>query len=440
MEREVYKKLIEWKNKSTRKPLILEGARQVGKTYILQAFGRNEYDNMIYINCHNNSFMKELFSIDFDMDRILLGLSAYAEQRITVGKTLIFLDEIQEIPNGLASLKYFCENAREQHVVVAGSLLGISNIEQESYPVGKVDTLKLYPMSFAEFLDAMGKKELLDIIQSLDWPLIQTLDEKLKDLLRQYYFVGGMPEAVSYYVETKDIISIRQIQKEILNAYSRDFAKHAGNETQRIRQVWESVPAQLARENKKFIFGAIKKGARANDFEKAIQWLIEAGLVYKVERNTEPRIPLKFYADKEAFKMYLLDVGLFGAMAETPPREMLIGDNVFSEFKDAFTENYVLEQMVTIEDLPIYYYSKDNSSQELDFIIQTNNKVTPVEVKAEENVKAKSLSTYINYDQKQYNLKGVRFSMKPFIDQGWMENVPLYAVKSYIRSLLTVMS
>lgn len=435
MRRTIYEDLLKWKARDSRKPLILEGARQVGKTYILNAFGRNEYDNMLYINCHNNTFMNELFSVDFDISRILRGLSAYTEERIIAGKTLIFLDEIQEVPNGVASLKYFCENAREQHVVVAGSLLGISNTNNESYPVGKVDTLQLYPMTFEEFLEAMGKTELLNILLSMDWGLMKALDEKFKDLLRQYYFVGGMPEAVLTYVQENDLLRVRQIQKEILNAYSRDFAKHAGDETQRIRQVWESVPAQLSCENKKFIFGAVKKGARALDFEKAIQWLTEAGLVYKVERNREPVVPLMYYADRDAFKIYFLDVGLLGAMSLTPPREMLIGDNVFSEFKGAFTENYVLGQFITLDDFPVYYYSKDNSTQEVDFIVQANNKIIPVEVKAEENVKAKSLYTYINIDQKQHNLKGVRFSMKPFVDQEWMCNVPLYAVRSFMNAI-----
>lgn len=436
MKRNIYSDLLKWKSDPYRKPLILQGARQVGKTYIIRHFGQAEFRNMAYVNCHNNRFMNELFAENFDVDRIIRGISAYTEQSVVPGKTLIFLDEVQEVPNGIASLKYFCENAPEQHIVVAGSLLGILNRRHESFPVGKVNTLRMYPMTFEEFMLGMGKKQLLDLLHDKDWKLIDTLQNQYVDLLRQYYFVGGMPEAVVRYKDTNDIMAVRNVQEEILGNYNDDFAKHADNETQRIRQVWKSIPSQLAKENKKFVFGAVRKGARANDFEIAIQWLIDAGLIYKLERNREPAVPLSFYADSSIFKLFMLDCGLMGALAQTPPREVLIGNNIFSEYKGSFTENYVMQQLCTFKNLPLYYYSKENSTQEIDFIAQIDSRVVPIEVKAEENVKAKSLQVFINNDQKQHNLKGLRFSMKPYIDQCWMENVPLYAVDSFIESML----
>ena len=434
MERKIYDSLLKWKASSTRKPLVLEGARQVGKTYILKEFGRNEYDNLIYINCDNNAFMRTLFNQDFNMERILRAISAYTFQSIIPGKTLIFMDEIQEAAKALTSLKYFCEDAPEQHVVVAGSLLGISNREGESYPVGKVDILKLYPLSFEEFLWAKGAKDLCGLLNQRHWDVIRPLDAMLKDLLRQYFYVGGMPEAVLSFVTHNDVPKVRKIQKLILRTYDRDFAKHAGDETQRIRMVWNSIPSQLAKENKKFIYGAVRKGARAKDFEKAIQWLVDAGLVTKLTRCLNPTMPLSFYEDADAFKLYLLDVGLLGALADAPARLMFAENKVFVEFKGAFSENYVLQQLHTLGDLPIYYSSKDNSTQEVDFLVQTDERVIPIEVKAEENVKSKSLHTFVTVDHTDKHLKGLRCSMLPYADQEWMENIPLYAVLGYMSN------
>ena len=431
MRRKIYDLLLKWKSSSDRKPLVLEGARQVGKTYILKEFGHREYENLIYINCHNNAFMQSLFAPDFDMDRILRAISAYAFQSINAGKTLIFLDEIQETPNALSSLKYFCEEAREQHVVVAGSLLGIANREGESYPVGKVDTLKLFPMSFEEFLWAKGAESLADLLRERQWEILRPLETKLQDLLRQYYYVGGMPEVVLSFVTENDVPKVRKIQNEILSAYDRDFAKHAGTETPRIRMVWKSIPGQLAKENKKFIYGAIKKGSRAKDFEKAIQWLVDAGLVVKLNRCLNPTMPLSFYEDFDAFKLYLLDVGLLGALAQTPARMMLVDNQVFAEYKGAFSENYVLQQLLTVGSFPIFYFSKDNSTQEVDFLVQTEHRIVPLEVKAEENVKSKSLRGFVVEDYPEKHLKGLRCSMLPYKDQDWMENIPLYAVGGY---------
>ena len=433
MKRKLYNALIEWKNDPERKPLVLEGARQVGKTWLLKEFGKNEYQNLVYVNFHDDPEAQEIFRVDLKVDRIMYLLESITNQKITAGKTLIFMDEIQEAYRGLDSLKYFCENAREQHVVVAGSLLGTTHRKGESYPVGKVNLLTLYPMTFEEFLWAKGEEKIAEMLARADWEMLQILDSKVQELLRQYYYVGGMPEAVLQYTTKGDVNKVRRIHEEILRTYDNDFAKHAGDETERIRMVWESIPNQLAKENKKFIYGAVKEGGRARDFEIAIEWLVRAGLVYKIRRCKNPEMPLKFYEDFDAFKLYLLDVGLLGAMSKASPRLMLINNGVFTEFKGAFTENYVLEQLKSMDVLDAYYFSKDNSTQEVDFLVQTAERVIPIEVKAEENVKSKSLKQFVTVDHAEKNLKGLRCSMKPYIDQDWMENIPLYGVLGYIN-------
>ncbi|MBQ4139449.1 MAG: ATP-binding protein [Muribaculaceae bacterium] len=434
MKRLIYSKLLEWKNRSDHKPLVLEGARQVGKTYILQEFGKNEFENMVYINCENNEAIKQLFAIDFNINRILLGLEAYSLQRIVPGKTLLFLDEIQELPGGVPSLKYFNENAQNLHIAVAGSLLGIFNLQGQSFPVGKVEILRLYPMTFQEFLMARGKQQLVDVLQSLDWNIINPLHNIFVEELRLYYFVGGMPEAVTKYIEGADVSRVRAIHHEILDAYVRDFAKHAGKETQRVRLVWDSVPEHLARENKKFIFGAVKSGARASYFDNALQWLQDAGLIYKVENIKQAELPLKFFANRDIFKVFMLDVGLLGAMAIASPDEMLVKENVFSIFKGAFTENFVLTQLKTLDNIYTYYYSKLNSTLEIDFVCQIGSNIVPIEVKAETNVKSKSLATFAK-SHSQVVQQSLRFSMQPHIDQGWMQNVPLYAIEAFMGSI-----
>ena len=433
MKRKLYNALIEWKNDPDRKPLVLEGARQVGKTWLLKEFGQNEYQNLVYVNFHDDPEAQEIFRVDLKVDRIMYLLESITNQKITAGKTLIFMDEIQEAYRGLDSLKSFCENAREQHVVVAGSLLGTTHRKGESYPVGKVNLLTLYPMTFEEFLWARGEEKIAEMLARADWEMLQILDSKVQELLRQYYYVGGMPEAVLQYTTKGDVNKVRRIHEEILRTYDNDFAKHAGDETERIRMVWESIPNQLAKENKKFIYGAVKEGGRARDFEIAIEWLVRAGLVYKIRRCKNPEMPLKFYEDFDAFKLYLLDVGLLGAMSKASPRLMLINNGVFTEFKGAFTENYVLEQLKSMDGLDAYYFSKDNSTQEVDFLVQTAERVIPIEVKAEENVKSKSLKQFVTVDHAEKNLKGLRCSMKPYIDQDWMENIPLYGVLGYIN-------
>ena len=433
MKRKLYNALIDWKNDPERKPLVLEGARQVGKTWLLKEFGKNEYQNLVYVNFHDDPEAQEIFRVDLKVDRIMYLLESITNQKITAGKTLIFMDEIQEAYRGLDSLKYFCENAREQHVVVAGSLLGTTHRKGESYPVGKVNLLTLYPMTFEEFLWAKGEEKIDEMLARADWEMLQILDSKVQELLRQYYYVGGMPEAVLQYTTKGDVNKVRRIHEEILRTYDNDFAKHAGDETERIRMVWESIPNQLAKENKKFIYGAVKEGGRARDFEIAIEWLVRAGLVYKIRRCKNPEMPLKFYEDFDAFKLYLLDVGLLGAMSKASPRLMLINNGVFTEFKGAFTENYVLEQLKSMDGLDAYYFSKDNSTQEVDFLVQTAERVIPIEVKAEENVKSKSLKQFVTVDHAEKNLKGLRCSMKPYIDQDWMESIPLYGVLGYIN-------
>jgi hypothetical protein len=428
MERTVYQKLLAWKDASDRKPLILLGARQVGKTYILKELGRREFQNMVYVNCHNNAFADTLFR-DFDIERIVHAIEVNYEVKIEPGHTLLFFDEIQEVAGGIASLKYFCENLRSLHVVAAGSLLGLALGEDESFPVGKVNTIKMYPMTFTEFLLAKGRPQLRDAVLAADWPLLQTLHDLLTEMLRQYYFVGGMPEAVAKWAETSDPKMVRQVQADILQTYYFDFGKHGKTMIHRIRQVWDSIPAQLAKDNKKFIFGTIKKGARAADFEAAIQWLVDAGLVYKVHRVSAPKYPLKFYKDNDAFKIYLLDCGLLALLSDSRPQDMLLSDNAFTEFKGAYTENFFLQEIVGIGDIPVYYYSKDNSTLEIDFLAQYDGKVFPCEVKAEENVKAKSLRTFVANEFPELKLHALRFSMLPYVDQQWMENIPLPGVE-----------
>ena len=421
----ILSQLIKWKNGTNRKPLILNGARQVGKTYILKEFGRTQYKNTAYVNCDNNDTIEKIFSQGYDVRRIILSLSAVTHIRIEPHNTLIILDEIQESPLALNSLKYFYENAPEYHIAVAGSLLGISLHSGTSFPVGKIDMLKMYPMTFDEFLPAIGEPQLLQILKSCDYELMNSFSSKLTDCLRQYYFTGGMPAVVKEYAANHDINETRAIQKQILFDYRRDFSKHApSSQIPRINQVWDSIPSQLAKDNKKFIYGAVKKGGRASEFELAIQWLIDAGLVYRVNRITSPSISLKFYEDISAFKLFTLDVGLMGAMVDTPPENVLIGDSQFREYKGAFTELFVLTQMIT-HNLPIYYFSANDSRVEIDFIVQKGAIVIPVEVKAEVNVKSKSLHMYID---KHPQLKGLRLSMQPYQDQGWMENKPLYMV------------
>lgn len=430
MKRTIISQLKSWKESPYRKPLILAGARQVGKTYILKEFGKQEYDNVAYINCDGNSEIADIFAENYDMSRVLMIIGAITKQPIVPAKTLIILDEIQELRKGLSSLKYFCEDAPEYHIAVAGSLLGVAMHQGESAPVGKVDILRLYPMSFEEYLLAKGEDRMLDILQKKDWTTTNMLHESLTLLLREFYFVGGMPEAVKTFLATNDANAVRKVQNDILFVYRSDMSKHVSpNEATRISMVWQSIPSQLAKENKKFVYGALRTGARAKDFEMAIQWLVDAGLVYRISRVREIGMPLKFYEDFNAFKLFLLDVGLLGALCEMEPSQMLISNKVMTESKGAFTENYVLCQLMCKENVHVYYYSREDSRLEIDFLVQHKGQITPVEVKAEENLRSKSLRTFIDANP---SFKAVRFSISPFMDQDWMTNVPLYAVSEGI--------
>lgn len=435
MKRKIYRKLVEWKNNPHHKPLVLLGARQVGKTYILKEFGNKEFDNFVYVNCHNNPFVSSLFS-DFNIQRIIYQLEQNNECTITPGKTLLFFDEIQEVKNGIPSLKYFCEEIRDLHVVVAGSMLGISLREEESYPVGKIDNLRMYPMTFEEFLQANGRDRLAETLMGLKWEELSAHHEALIEYLRQYYFAGGMPEAVCRWIESHNAQETRNVQRAILSTYFGDMGKHSKTEVERIRMIWNSIPSQLAKENRKFIFGVVKKGARASEYESSIQWLADSGLIYKVCRISKPEEPLKFYADNSSFKVFLHDVGLLACLCGARSSEMLLGMGAFTEFKGAFTENYVMNQIKSMEDSDsisddIFYYSKENSPLEVDFVVQGGEGVIPVEVKAEENVRSKSLTMFVNKEFARYSLKGLRCSMLRYVDQEWMENIPLYAVEAF---------
>ena len=427
MKRLVYDRLVKWKNKTDRKPLILYGARQVGKTWLLREFGDNEYSNVAYINCDEVGKMKTIFS-DFDTERLIRSFSVLSGQTIKPGETLIILDEIQVVPIAITSLKYFCENAPEYHLAVAGSLLGIGLHEGTGFPVGKIDEINLYPLSFKEFLLALGKDILVSNMEEHRWNELSQYANMFIDLLRQYYYVGGMPAVVKSYAEKQDIFDVRDIQKQILADYKQDFSKHVPADIlPKVNMVWDSIPAQLAKANKKYIYSAVKKGGRAKEFENAIQWLADAGLVYKTILVSKVEKPLKFYENMESFKLFMLDLGLLGALSDVDARDVLIDDNAFIEYKGAFTEQYVLQEMKAL-DMNVYYYSRKRARLELDFVIQKYN-VYPIEVKAEENLRSKSLKTVFESDN---NLKPVRFSMAGYREQDWMVNVPLYLVAEWI--------
>ena len=429
MNRQIYNELKRWKTSQDRKPLVLLGARQVGKTWIMRHFGAQEYESVAYINCDDEPRAKELFTPDYDMDRILLSIQVITGVKVLPGKTLVILDEIQELERGLHSLKYFYEKSPQYHVMVAGSLLGITLGRGESFPVGKVDMLHMYPMNFSEFLDAMGKTELITLIHSKEWQVIELMKDKFEYLLRQYYYVGGMPKVVSKYVSNGDLAEVRKEQMAIVDAYRRDISKHTTNrESMRIGQVLDSLPSQLARENKKFVYGAVRKGARAADFELAIQWLVDAGIVLRVHRISEARMPLKFYEQLESFKLFLLDCGLLACMADTAADQMLVDNKVFIEFKGAFTEQYVAQELFSMGIKP-YYWSNDRTPAEIDFVVQQDGKAIPIEVKASTNVRSKSLAQFIKDNE---GLKGLRLSLCSYIDQSWMENIPLYALEGWM--------
>ena len=434
MYRIAIEKLLKWKQSKRRKPLIIEGARQVGKTWLMKEFGKQAYADTVYINFDSNSRMAELFASDLNTERLIMGLEIYVGRKIDPENTLLIFDEVQEVPRALASLKYFYENAPHYHIVCAGSLLGIALHQGTSFPVGKVDFLKLYPLSFKEFLLAIGKEQFAKLLDKQDFQMITSFKQTYIDVLKQYYFVGGMPEAVQSFVDDKDFKEVREIQKRILAAYEQDFSKHAPNDiVPKIRMLWNSIPSQLAKENKKFIYGLVREGARAKDYETAIMWLSDCGLVHKVSRVNAAGIPLKAYVDLKAFKLFLVDVGLLGCMAGLRQRTLLDGNDLFVEFKGALTEQYVCQQLKAIEDLGVYYYTNDRGSCEVDFVIDTGELIVPVEVKAEVNLHAKSLRTYA---EKFSPDVAVRTSMQDYKKESWLVNLPLYAIENLTKEFV----
>ena len=433
MYRFAIERLYKWKESKYRKPLIIEGARQVGKTWLMKEFGKTAYKDTVYINFDSNSRMAELFSIDLNTDRLILGLELYAGRKIDPDTTLLIFDEVQEVPKALSSLKYFCENAPQYHIICAGSLLGLALHSGTSFPVGKVDFLKLYPLSFREFLMATGKERFAQLLDSKDFSMITAFKQTYIDALKLYYFVGGMPEAVLHFSANEDFNEVRNIQQRILAAYEQDFSKHAPNEiVPRIRMVWNSIPSQLAKENKKFLYGLVREGGRAKDYEAAIMWLSDCGLVHKVSRINTPKLPLKAYEDLKAFKLFIVDVGLLGCMTGLRQKTLLDGNNLFVEFKGALTEQYVMQQLATISQINTYYYTNDRGSCEIDFVIDTGETVIPLEVKAEENLRAKSLRAYHDKFQPETS---IRTSMSDYRREEWLLNLPLYAIEEILVSL-----
>mgnify|MGYP002672060762 FL=1 len=426
MFRFAMKKLQNWKEKDNRKPLIIMGARQVGKTWLMKEFGKSFYKKVAYVSFYNNKRMNDVFQVDFDIKRILMNLNIETGVAITPEDTLIILDEIQEAPKVLESLKYFCEEAPEYHIVAAGSLLGVAIHDGVSYPVGKVDILDLYPFNFREFLFAMDEGALSEALDTKDYTLIDNFSDKYLFWLKNYYYVGGMPAVVDAFRMHKDYGEVRQIQNDIVRQYEGDFGKHIDSHTlPRIRMVWDSIPIQLAKENKKFFFGQIKKGARSSEYEIAIQWLIDCGLVYKVSRVNEPHMPLKAYKSMNAYKLFVIDVGLLGAMSELEAESILEGNDIFIEFKGALSEQYVLQQLISDTEYTPYYYGTEKATFEQDFLIQKGKNIIPIEVKAETNIHSQSLRAYCD---KYHPERAVRFSALKYMNQEWMENIPLYAV------------
>lgn len=433
MYRETIKQLKKWKDSPGRKPLILKGARQVGKTWLMKEFGRIHYKSCAYISMDENERMEDVFREAFDIPRIITALEIEAGFKIEPSDTLIIFDEVQEIPRALKSLKYFYENAPEYQIIAAGSLLGVALHEGTSFPVGKVDFLDLYPMTYREFLRACGEEQLAEVLEKSDFDMMKVFKNKFTDYLKQYYFVGGMPEAVLAFVTEKDFKRVREVQNKLLAAYENDLSKHAPKEiVTRIRMLWNSIPAQLAKENKKFIYGLIREGARAREYELALTWLEDTGLVHKVNRVSKPDFPLRAYQDFGAFKLFVLDVGLLGAMARLNVKVILEGNRMFEEFKGALTEQYVLQQLLVHPEYDIFYWSAENATAELDFLLQTDERIIPLEVKAEENLQAKSLKVFV---QKYGVAMAARTSMSDYRKQDWVTNIPLCGIEG-LESLL----
>jgi hypothetical protein len=428
MKRFAMELLLKWKQKKNRKPLLIRGARQVGKTWLMKHFGETAYQSIVYINFEHNAVIKNLFEVDFNISRIITGLELYSSVRIIPEQTLLIFDEIQEVPNALSSLKYFNENAPEYQIICAGSLLGVALHEGTSFPVGKVEFLDLYPLSFFEFLIAMGKESYVDVLRKGDFSLANTFKQEFEEQLKFYYYIGGMPEVVAQFSIDKDFFHAREIQLRILAAYEQDFSKHAPNDiVPRIRMLWNSIPSQLTKENKKFIYGLIKEGSRAKEYEMALMWLIDCGLVHRVSRVSRPRLPLKAYEDSKAFKLFVLDVGLLACMTRLNHQTLLNGHDLFVEFKGAFTEQYVLQQLKTISAFEVYYWTNDRGTAEVDFLVDNSLDIIPIEAKAETNLRAKSLKTYIDMFTPTV---AIRASMANYRKEEKLLNLPLWAIET----------
>lgn len=433
MKRKLLNNLIEWKNDKNHKPLVLEGARQVGKTWLMKEFGRTQYKKVAYINFDRNEKMCKVFETDLDTNRLITAIELDVEFKITPEDTLIIFDEIQECPRAITSLKYFNEDAPQYDIIAAGSLLGVAHHFGTGFPVGKVEFLRLYPLSFTEFLDAMGKEQFVELIEKQDFEMIKLFNTKFEDLLKQYTYIGGMPEVVQDFVDNKDFKKVRTIQKRILSSYEKDFSKHIpANTVEKVRMLWNSVPTQLAKDNKKFIYNAIKKGARAKEFETALTWLKDAGLIYQVYKITKPGLPIGAYEDLDSFKLFVLDVGLLGALVNLDAKTILDRYEIFQEFKGAMAEQYVLQQFKTIKDLPVYYWTNETSRSEVDFVIPINSKVVPVEVKAATNLKARSLKIYMEQFKPELAL---RTSLADYKKTDNLVDLPLYTVETIKEEL-----
>lgn len=428
MERLFLEKLKKWKDSPYRKPLILKGVRQVGKTWILKEFGRLYYENVAYFNFDEDEEYRQFFETTKDVERILQNLMLASGQKIKPEKTLIIFDEVQDCPKVINSMKYFCENAPAYHVACAGSLLGIALAKPASFPVGKVNFMQIAPMTFTEFLLANGDRNLVQYLNQTDSiePLPDAFFNPLCEKLKMYYITGGMPEAVRMWTEVRDVESVQNVLSDILNAYERDFAKHPNvREYPKISMIWKSVPSQLSRENKKFLYKVVKEGARAREYEDALQWLVEAGLVYKIYRSSGPGLPIAAYDDLSAFKIYLADVGLLRRLALLAPSAFREGNRLFTEFKGALTENYVLQSLTTQFEAMPRYWSRSNPPYEVDFLIQKENDIFPIEVKSESNTAGRSLRKYKELYKEQVKLR-VRFSLKNLKLDDDVLNIPLF--------------
>ncbi len=429
MNRDALEYLMKWKESKFRKPLIIKGARQVGKTWLMRKFGENYYSSVAYINFENNDRMKQLFDQDYDIDRLIFGLQIESNTQIDEN-TLVIFDEIQEVPKALTSLKYFKENAPQYHVLAAGSALGVGLHEGFSFPVGKVDFLNLYPMTFLEFLQASENNQLVDLIKSRDFDLMTVFKDKIIDLLKHYYFIGGMPEAVFVYQETYDLNQVRDVHRRLIDGYEQDFSKHVPNLLlPRVRMAWQSIPAQLSRENRKFVYGLVKEGARAREYEIALQWLFDMNVAAKVVRITKPDIPLNAYQDPNSFKIFVNDIGLLSTLSNLDMKRLLEGNQIFEEFKGALTEQFVFQEIRSLDNLTPHYWSADRSSAEVDFVIEYEGKIVPIEVKATNNLRGKSLKSYFD---RYHPEKSIRTSLADFRDEGWLINIPLYALSQFL--------